>query len=166
MLRSAKTRYDSGALTLQLNNGVKMSGGRKGKPTAASFNDIENRFTIKYKVDTQGCWIWTGSTLKSGYGLFTDENRKTVTAHRWAFRHFKGEIPTGAVIDHICRVKSCVNPRHLQATTQSHNIKRSLFAKRRSAATHCKNGHEYTAENTKYMPNRRGRVCRACLRKG
>lgn len=127
---------------------------------------IEGRFHLKYKVNANGCWIWTGAALKSGYGLFTDENRKTVTAHRWSYRHFVAEIPQGSVIDHICRVPSCVNPRHLQATSQSHNIKRSLFAKQRRARTHCKNGHEYTIENTKYLPNRRGRICRACLSKG
>jgi len=124
------------------------------------------RFTAKYRLDENGCWIWQASKLKSGYGVFTDFGRKTVTAHRWSYRHYKGEIPNGLVIDHICRQPSCVNPNHLQAIPQSQNIERSLYAKKRRARTHCKNGHEYTPTNTKRLPNKRGRICLTCLSKG
>ena len=120
--------------------------------------DIEGRFNAKYVISDE-CWLWKASKLKSGYGLFTDENGKTVTAHRWSFQHFHGAIPQGLVIDHICRNPSCVNPKHLQAITQSNNIQRSLLVKARSARTHCKNGHEFTAINTKYVKGQRGRRC-------
>lgn len=123
---------------------------------------IEGRFHAKYKIiDT--CWVWQGALLNSGYGLFTDEYGKPITAHRWAYKHFKGEIPSNCVIDHICRNPACVYPKHLQAISQSDNIKRSLLVKMRSARTHCKNGHEFTPENTVYIKGQRGRRCAKCL---
>jgi hypothetical protein len=123
--------------------------------------DIIGRFKSKVLIVNE-CWIWKASKLKNGYGLFTDENGKTVTAHRWSYHKFVGDIPSGLVIDHICRNPSCVNPNHLQAISQSNNIKRSLLVKARSARTHCKNGHEFTPENTRYVKGQRGRRCATC----
>jgi hypothetical protein len=125
-------------------------------------SNIEGRFHAKYTIiDT--CWIWQGAKINSGYGIFTDEYGKTVTAHRWSYQYFKGAIPEGCVVDHICRNPACVYPQHLQAISQSDNIKRSLLVKQRSARTHCKNGHEFTPENTKYVKGQRGRRCAKCL---
>jgi hypothetical protein len=123
---------------------------------------IDDRFHAKYVVNANLCWVWQASKLKSGYGLFTDYNRKTVTAHRWSYERFKGTIPVGLVIDHLCRNTSCVNPDHLEAVTQSVNIRRSPLNKNRTLKTHCKNGHEYTPENTRRLPTQRGRICIAC----
>jgi hypothetical protein len=85
---------------------------------------ILSRFHAKYAVNGDGCWILTASKLKIGYGIFTDTNRGSISAHKWSYLHFNGAIPDGFVIDHICRQTSCVNPAHLQAITQSENIKR------------------------------------------
>lgn len=123
---------------------------------------IDARFHAKYIVDINNCWVWQASKLKSGYGLFTDINRKTVSAHRWSYERFKGDIPQGLVIDHLCRNTSCVNPDHLEAVTQSINIRRSPHSKSKASATHCKRGHEYTPQNTRRMPTQRGRICIAC----
>jgi hypothetical protein len=126
--------------------------------------NIIGRFRAKVAVDSNGCWIWQASKLKSGYGLFTNENRKTVTAHRWIWEYTHGAIPDEMVIDHICRNTSCVNPKHLQVITQSENIKRSLTVIRRSERTHCRNGHEFTPQNTKYVTGQRGRRCGICAK--
>lgn len=122
---------------------------------------IEGRFHAKYK-EVNSCWLWQASKLKNGYGLFTDENGKTVTAHRWSYSHFVGVIPSGKVIDHICRNHACVNPKHLQAISQSDNIKRSLVVKKRAARTHCINGHEFNVHTIRYAGNQRGRRCALC----
>jgi hypothetical protein len=124
--------------------------------------NIIGRFYNKFTVSIDGCWIWNASKLKIGYGLFSNEHRKTVTAHRWIYERTKGAIPPDLIIDHICRNPSCVNPDHLQAITQSNNIKRSLLVKARSARTHCKHGHEFTPENTRYVKGQRGRRCATC----
>jgi hypothetical protein len=76
------------------------------------------------------CWIWTGrSQTPNGYGVFNFEG-KTVTAHSAAFRLYNPEyfdgIPKGWEVDHICRVRKCVNPAHLQLSTRSANV-RAMF---------------------------------------
>lgn len=103
-----------------------------------------------------GCWLWTGA-LSRGYGRI---NR--VMAHRIFFEHYHGPVPSGLEINHKCRVKCCVNPDHLEAVTHSENIlhaRRTGFSKPRPN-THCRNGHEYTEENTKIYKG--FKQCMAC----
>ncbi len=67
-----------------------------------------------------GCWFWLGA-LSRGYGSL-----KNARAHRVAYEMTIGPIPEGLVIDHLCRVTSCVNPDHLEAVTQAENVRRGL----------------------------------------
>lgn len=95
-----------------------------------------------------------------------------VYAHRIAYELYVGPIPQGQEIDHLCRVRNCINPAHLEAVTHAENIARRPStrgiprpdAKSRWEATpgYCVNGHEWTAENTYTRPDGRGRMCRAC----
>lgn len=123
--------------------------------------DILERFTSKYEVDAQNCWTWKASKLKAGYGLFHDT--KLVTAHRWSYKYYKGKIPFGLVIDHLCKNTSCVNPEHLEAVTQQINYLRGNALS--NPRTHCQNGHEYTEANTLRVTGQRGRICRTCKSK-
>lgn len=84
--------------------------------------------TLKYRFDkrvmpcpTSGCWFWMGYMNKGGYGVLRG-SRGTMGAHRWFYEQVKGPIPDGMVINHICRVRLCVNPDHLEAVTQKQNI--------------------------------------------
>lgn len=134
------------------------------------------RFLSKVNKTDQ-CWLWTSPLNPNGYGYFL-LNGRSMTAHRAAHLLFTGPIPTGTVVDHLCRLKACVNPAHLEAVTQGENVRRgnasvavTLSNRRRGEAmTHCRQGHEYTTENTKYEPrkgNRRpSRRCLACQRDG
>lgn len=108
-----------------------------------------------------GCWLWTGYTLM-GYGVFYDnETKKTVGAHRFAYTHFKGQIPEGLCLDHLCRNRSCCNPDHLEAVTHEENIMRGVgFGAINARKTHCQRGHEYSPENTRIKGN--SRECRKC----
>ncbi len=45
-------------------------------------------------------------------------------AHRVAYELFVGAIPDGLEIDHLCRVRNCFNPAHLEAVTHQENINR------------------------------------------
>lgn len=116
--------------------------------------------------DPTGCWLWQGDKLPRGYGQFRFDNRH-VLAHRFAYEMAKGAIPPGLVIDHLCRVTSCVNPDHLEAVTNAENLRRgvgpSLTSARRRAQTHCKRGHLFDEANTYWKPNG-ARRCRACSR--
>jgi hypothetical protein len=68
-----------------------------------------------------------------------------------------GPIPDGLVIDHLCRVRHCVNPAHMEPVTDRENVFRGF-----AAITHCPKGHEYTADNTYIPPSTGSRECRRC----
>lgn len=122
-----------------------------------------DRFWAKVQR-TEGCWEWTGSKLRSGYGQFTVDG-KLMYVHRFSYELHIGPIPDGLVIDHLCRNTSCVNPAHLEAVTDRTNILRGTApAARNAARTHCVHGHEFTAENTQV--DRDGhRKCKTCRRR-
>lgn len=76
-----------------------------------------------------GCWLWRGSTINSGYGIFWIAGKKKMTAHRYSFRRFNGpEVPS--VVRHTCDVKLCVNPAHLAAGSSRDNSA-DMVARRR-----------------------------------
>lgn len=101
-------------------------------------------------------------------------DRTPVLAHRLSYIISVGPIPEHLTdIDHLCRVRSCVNPQHLEPVTHRENILRSpivgiltgqISAAREKAKTHCPHGHEYTTKNTYTRPVSGHRVCRACSR--
>lgn len=68
-----------------------------------------------------GCWLWTGSADRKGYGNFSEKGKAT-RAHRWSYQHFVGPIPTDFFVCHRCDVPSCVNPDHLYAGTIKDNV--------------------------------------------
>lgn len=85
-------------------------------------------------------------------------------AHRYAYEHFIGPIPEGLQVDHLCRVRNCVNPDHLEAVTCRENVLRGDgVAAANARATHCPQGHAYDEANT-YTWTNGGRHCRACAR--
>jgi hypothetical protein len=61
------------------------------------------------------------------------------------------------VIDHLCRVKACINPAHLEPVTSGENTRRAM----REACVH---GHRFTPDNT-YVPADGKRYCRECRRR-
>lgn len=77
-------------------------------------------------IDTEGpggCWMWTGTIGKKGYGCIFI-SRKRYEAHRLVYELLVGPIPEGLEIDHLCEVHGCVNPDHLEPVTGSENIAR------------------------------------------
>jgi hypothetical protein len=86
---------------------------------------IVQRFTENYiPVTESGCWLWVGALTSQGYGQMRGMNHRVTRAHRVAYELFKGPIPEGLYIDHLCRVRCCVNPDHLEAVTQFVNMAR------------------------------------------
>lgn len=116
------------------------------------------------------CWIWLGYTEQDGYGRIAmpvgegGEYRKR-QAHRVIYEILVGAVPSELQLDHLCRVRCCCNPAHLEPVTPGENIRRSDLSKRGQHwrdKTHCPKGHEYTEENT--YRNHNGRWCKACAK--
>lgn len=116
------------------------------------------------KVDRSGdCWLWTaGRFAGTGYGMFWLDGR-TRLAHRVAYELAVGPIPAGKQLDHLCRVKACVRPEHLEPVSGSENTLRgdSPEASRQRAAerTTCRAGHPWV--DLYIYPDGR-RTCRIC----
>lgn len=108
-----------------------------------------------------GCWLWFRATTAKGYGSLK-ENGRDVHAHRVAYEAFRGPIPPGLQIDHLCRVRCCVNPDHLEAVTQRENLLRGVGRCAINARKeHCKRGHPLSGDNLIVYPNGY-RNCREC----
>lgn len=126
---------------------------------------IEDRFWKKVSPEpNSGCWLWTACVFPAGYGKLMVEG-KTESAHRVSYRMHVGEIPDGLELDHLCRVRCCVNPDHLEPVTRSVNVKRGLMGRlgcnSESKKTHCPGGHPYSGDNL-VIGTDGSRRCKAC----
>lgn len=118
----------------------------------------------EYAPEIGVCWLWTAYIEPRGYGVFRPSGCSTnVKAHRWAYEALVGSIPAGLTLDHLCRVRHCVNPTHLEPVTNRENgLRGNTVAAINARKTHCVNGHEFTPENTTTRSDG-GRRCQICL---
>ncbi len=107
------------------------------------------------------CWLWTGSVAKGGYGRFAFAG-KYVAAHRFSYEEEKGPVAAGLDLDHLCHVRLCVRPSHLEPVTKAVNALRGTSAEERRMRTHCPQGHPYDEANTSVRRGRRN--CKTCHR--
>ena len=85
------------------------------------------RFIDKIDMQPDGCWLWTAGTNSRGYGKYhIPPSNVAVSAHRYSYEAANGAIPDELVIRHLCNVKRCVNPDHLQAGTARENYQDSI----------------------------------------
>lgn len=122
-----------------------------------------DRFRAFYVTDESGCWLWVGYVRPNGYGQFRPGGSlPPAYAHRWSYEQFVRPLMPKQVVDHLCRVRHCVNPEHLEAVDQRTNLLRGQTIPARLATrTHCDNGHEFTADNS-YTNTDGTRRCRTC----
>ncbi len=126
---------------------------------------LEERFWEKVEF-TDDCWIWQAAAA-NGYGVFTmaknEVGRKmSCRAHRVAYQLMREAIPSGLVIDHLCRTKLCVHPWHLEAVTDKTNLMRGAGSPARNARkTHCKRHHPLADDNL-IIDHQGFRQCRRC----
>lgn len=112
-------------------------------------------------MDLNGCWIWQLSLSRFGYAriIVREGGRKRlVGAHRYAYEALIGPVPDGLQLDHLCRVRACVFPEHMEPVTAGENLRRKP---KPDARTHCRRRHEFTVANTRVGKDG-GRRCRTC----
>lgn len=139
--------------------------------------DLAN-FTRGIKKDASGCWLWTGPTDSSGYGVIATSNGQQ-RVHRFSYLAHKGPFDLELQIDHACHTwavaagtcsadqercqhRRCANPAHLEAVTASENTKRQDHANRRKEA--CPKGHDLTDESNVHVRPSGRRTCLSCDR--
>ena len=122
---------------------------------------IENKFIPE---PNSGCWLWFGAQTPAGYGqVLNPATRKVEYAHRLVYQIEKGVIPAGLHLDHLRRMRCCVNPEHLEPVTTRENLLRGVgFAAVNARKTHCRHGHSLVGARLSKSDNER--ICRVCAR--
>lgn len=129
-------------------------------------NRLPMRFWARVSLAPSGCWLWS-RPVADGYGRLreTGKGSKFAMAHRFAYERLIGQVSVGLQLDHLCRVRNCVNPAHLEPVTPRENTLRGQTSAARNASkTHCPAGHPYNVTNTYLVKTRRIRMCRVCAK--
>lgn len=105
-----------------------------------------------------GCWEWTGTKDRDGYGLIW-RGRTPTKAYLAVYEAEVGPVPEGKVLDHECRNRACVAPHHLEPVSKAVNEQRKSWASR-ARRTKCRNGHDLSTNRV--VTPQYGVVCRAC----
>lgn len=118
------------------------------------------RFWTKVKKHSPSeCWLWTASRNSDGYGAFRIHG-ETVGAHRYAYQEYAGKLVSIVELDHLCKVRHCVNPLHLEQVSHRENAMRARENNYNAKKTHCPLKHKYSDSNT-YIAGT-NRQCRTC----
>lgn len=123
------------------------------------------RLAAKIERGPEGaCWIWTGARQTTGYGniLYLGKVR---LAHRLVYEILRGPIPDGLDLDHLCRVRWCVNPDHLEPVTRSVNLKRGEKMGKPWCDLYCGRGHRKFALECQVCKKMRNDINNAKRRK-
>lgn len=123
-----------------------------------------DRLWSKVEPQNPGCWIWTGTINSGGYGVFRTGGQSApyLGAHRVVWQELVGPIPEGLELDHLCKVRHCVNPDHLEPVTPAVNQARSAsFSSLNRRKEACRHGHPLSGDNL-YVTPKGFRQCRTC----
>lgn len=134
----------------------------RGHLPSQPLSERDRIFSRIDKGDGSGCWLWVGAADRngSGYGCTRYQGRNQ-GAHRAVYQILRGPIPDGLQIDHLCGVKLCVNPDHLEPVTQLVNTQRAVLV---ATETHCASGHLWADDNERFRLSDGVRECRTCAR--
>lgn len=130
------------------------------KNFAGRYGFVEDRWNHHLnKGDPDSCWNWAGPIFNNGYGMWIVGRSLQRGAHIESYNRYVGQVEKGLELDHLCRNRACVNPKHLEPVTKVVNILRGIGPSALNAKkTHCPKGHPYDFVDT--AGHRRCRVCR------
>jgi hypothetical protein len=118
----------------------------------------KRRFEAKFSK-SDGCWLWTSGITTYGYGWFRPHGMmNSVNAHRVSYELYVGPIPENMTIDHLCKTKNCMNPKHMEVVSRAENSRRAS-----PIQSHCIHGHPFNDENT-YVARSGNRQCCVCYK--
>jgi len=133
----------------------------KGRPGPTPIPAIDRLMRRVTADAVTGCWLTTYKPMSAGYVLVGVADQGKVLGHRLTYEHYRGPIPEGLELDHLCRNRACVSPLHLEAVTRRVNMARgdhpSAITKRTNI---CRRGHSMADA----LVESRGRRCRTCRR--
>ena len=122
-------------------------------------NPTERFFSYVQKTET--CWNWIGGKNSDGYGHFW-LGKRPFRSHRFVYELYRGKIPEGLDLDHLCRNRACVNPWHLEAVSTNVNTLRGFGQPARNARKiRCSKNHSLSGANLYIAPDG-SRQCRIC----
>lgn len=150
--KAVSTRYER-----KMGHGIDMPCQYCGKMCkrilAHHFCSIECRFLSKIEKKENGCWEWIDLLSNGGYGKFNDKGT-TISAHRFSYKLYRGEIPRGMCVCHICDNRKCVNPEHLWLGTAKDNMRDCVAKNRKPDQNGIKNNHaKFTLEMIEEIKN-------------
>jgi len=112
--------------------------------------------------DFDECLLWAGAINKDGYGVVVIDNRE-VLLHRVSYEAIISCIVHGYEIDHLCRIRRCFNPFHLEQVPHRVNVLRGNgLAAVNARKTACDNGHALIGTNLTHGRSR-GKIFRRCV---
>lgn len=126
--------------------------------------EAAEKVATAFMVDQNGCWISTRTPNKvNGYTYVSwRENGQgySTTGHRAAWTHHNGPIPDAMTIDHLCKVRRCINPAHLRLLSNSENARRQYG--RDWPLGECRNGHPDSMREPAMRGGKPHSICRPC----
>lgn len=82
------------------------------------------RVLSRTQMTDSGCWVWQGATNGKGYGVIRAHGQQ-MSVTRIVYEATIGPVADNHELDHLCMVRSCVNPGHLEAVTHRENVQRA-----------------------------------------
>jgi HNH endonuclease len=126
-------------------------GHTKGQPVRFVRGHGRRLSGVPYREQDMGyetaCWVWQRARTRAGYGQAFD-GRKMRPAHKVYYERKYGEVPKGLVLDHLCRVRACVNPSHLEPVTHAENVRRGVTKANVDAVRTVRVGEQVPGEPT------------------
>jgi hypothetical protein len=122
---------------------------------------MKNNFYVKVRkwlrvdeLPILGCWFYKGKLNHDGYARARYDG-KSRYLHRVTYEHLNGKIPFGLELDHLCKIRHCISPYHVEPVTHAENVKRGDSVK-----STCIRGHDLAINEYLTKDGRRCRICK------